>query len=348
MPATPNALKTVTNLQAAPKPVTPPKAVMPVKPPTAGAKSNSPAAVVSFEKPKALEKPLYTQAGGLEKNSSSSASGFVAGSGDVIVDIKNSDSGYNNKIYWSSDNFKTRNYIGIDNNTGSFNIGKFAEGTKIEFGIDNGAGNFFKTGAASGNVDNLQHAKVTKTAEGTQIGFEDLYGGGDNDFNDAIINVRNVSNNPPETNIKTKPVDDTKEKKIEPQNARVEPKVELKNTKVDARIVPKAELKNTKVEAMIVPKVELKNTKVETKGVLKVELKVVPKIVPEIVAPKVTPKVEIKNTDLSTNRSGLGDGTNPGQGDGRINATNQGINNPSKVNNYIVKPQPVSQFKFAV
>jgi hypothetical protein len=112
----------------------------------------------------------------------------------VVVDIQNSESGYNNKIYWSTDNFKTKNYIGVDNNVGSYDLGSFAAGTKIQFGIDNGQGDFFKSGSASDNSDNFQHAKSTSSSSGTQIGFEDLRNGGDQDFNDAIINVRNVNN----------------------------------------------------------------------------------------------------------------------------------------------------------
>ncbi len=150
----------------------------------------------------------------------------------VIVDIKNSDSGYNNKIFWTSDNFATRNYIGVDNNTGSYNIGTFKAGTQIDFGIDNGQGQFFRTGSASQNADNFEHAQVTSNSEGMQIGFEDLGGGGDKDFNDAIIQVRTVSQS------------DTLDK-------------------------------------------------------------------------------------TSTNRSGLGDGTNPGQGSGRENSPNQGTENPN-------------------
>jgi len=195
---------------------------------------------------------------------------FIAGKGDVVVDVKASESGYDNRIFYSTDNFKTKNYIGTDNQTGSVNLGKFKEGTKIQFGIDNGVGQFFKSGAASGNVDNLAHARVSKTADGTEFGFEDLVGGGDNDFNDAIINVRNVA---------------TADKK------------------------------------------------------------------PGVSAPEVSTKtVKEKN---NTNRSGLGDGTNPGQGGGTVNATNQGTNNPGgsklgKASAYTTKMVVESQLKVAV
>jgi hypothetical protein len=204
------------------------------------------------------------------KSAASEPEGFIAGKGDVVVDIQASESGYDNRIYWSTDNFKTKNYIGIDNQTGSVNLGKFKEGTKIEFGIDNGVGQFFKSGAASGNIDNLSHAKVTKTSEGTQFGFEDLVGGGDNDFNDAVINVHDVA--------------------------------------VTAEQ-------------------------------------------PEVAAPPINTKATKAKTN--TNRSGLGDGTNPGQGGSTINATNEGTNNPggskvSKASAYTTKMIVESQLKVAV
>jgi len=181
--------------------------------------------------------PSFIQRSPLSLSSSGS---LIAGKGDVIVEINSSSSGYNNKIYYSTDNFQTKQYIGIDNQLGTFNLGSFAEGTQIQFGIDNGQGDFFQVGDASLNAVNVLHAKVSTTDSGTVIGFEDLYGGGDNDFNDAVITVYNL----------------------------VEP-----STSFDS---------------------------------------------------SVTPDIQTNN-----NRSGLGDGTNPGQGGGRSNATNTGTYNPS-------------------
>jgi hypothetical protein len=117
---------------------------------------------------------------------------FVAGQGDVVVDIEASESGYDNAIYYSTDGFRTRHRIGIDNQTQSVNLGSFAPGTKIEFGIENGEGEFFKTGAGALNGDGLRHARIERHADGTRISFEDLHGGGDRDFNDAIIDVRST------------------------------------------------------------------------------------------------------------------------------------------------------------
>lgn len=121
------------------------------------------------------------------------AASLAAGSMDVVVDIKASDSGYENQIYWSSDNFVTRHYLGVDNHTASINLGRFAAGTKIDFGIVNGNGQFFRTGGAGANADGLEHTRTSAVDGGQQIGFEDLYGGGDKDFNDAILQVRSVA-----------------------------------------------------------------------------------------------------------------------------------------------------------
>ncbi len=152
----------------------------------------------------------------------------VGSDGKVSISIQKSDSGYDNKIFFSTDNFKTRTYVGIDNKTGTYSF-DVKPGSKLEFGIENGPKQFFRTGGAAANKDGFDHTKVSKTGNGFAIGFEDLHGGGDKDFNDAIISVQ----------------------------------------------------------------------------------------------------LGGAATAANTNRSGLGDGTNPGQGAGRSNSSNQGVNNPN-------------------
>jgi hypothetical protein len=203
------------------------------------------------------------------------AGGVTAGSGHVVVDIKASDSGYDNKIYYSTDNFKTKQYIGVDNQTGSVDLGTFKPGTTIQFGIDNGQGQFFKAGPAASNTDNFQHSKSAQTSSGVQIGFEDLNGGGDQDFNDAIINVRNV---------------------------------------------PVAAASSPALAATPTPSVLSQAAQNAVK--------------PATAAP------------AKDNKSGLGDGTNPGQGGGKINSPNEGTNNPAAVKAPVAIPvtaQPVSK-----
>jgi hypothetical protein len=180
----------------------PKAAVKPVAPSPAPKKAvtaASPASIVDLAHP-AANLGLYAANGTSAAAASPGKSGtansdgsYTAGKDAVSITIEKSDSGYNNNIYYSTDNFATRHLVGIDNQTGTVNIGSFAPGTKIDFGIDNGQGDFFRTGATNANADNFKHTQTTAVASGGhQVGFEDLRNGGDRDFNDAIITVRSV------------------------------------------------------------------------------------------------------------------------------------------------------------
>lgn len=261
----------------------------------AAAKTNTPAAVAKPTTPQPAAakapaaaspaKPATPQPAAAAKSAAQAPAAegalYTTGNGAVMVDIKASDSGYENKIYWSADNWKTRNYLGVDNHTGSFNIGSFAAGTKIDFAVDNGQGDFFK--ASGGNTDGFQHARVSSDASGMTVGFEDLRGGGDQDFNDAIISVSGLSTSTPT------PVEAPKAAPApaQPPKAEVTP--------------PKATTPTAPVVTTPAPVVSKPNP-----------------------APATPAKPETKD-----NRSGLGDGTNPGQGGGRVNSPNTGTENPN-------------------
>ena len=65
-------------------------------------------------------------------------------------------------------------------------------------------GYVWHTGSGAGNADGLAHANVIYNYGGeagrTFVGFEDLYGGGDKDYNDHMFSFTNVSAVPePET-----------------------------------------------------------------------------------------------------------------------------------------------------
>jgi len=126
---------------------------------------------------------------------------YATGDGPITVDIMNSDSGYENQIYWSSDNWATRHLVGTDNQVGSVTLGTFAKGTQIDFGIVNGVGQFMSAGGAAANFDNVDHVRSQSVGDGVQLGFEDLAGGGDLDFNDAIIHVHGATVQPPASNV---------------------------------------------------------------------------------------------------------------------------------------------------
>jgi len=86
----------------------------------------------------------------------------------------------------------------------TFEFGTFAAGTSLDFQLFVfGNGQTWHTGPGSGNADGLAHANVIYNWNGTGstfVGFEDLYGGGDLDYNDHMFSFTNVAAIPePET-----------------------------------------------------------------------------------------------------------------------------------------------------
>lgn len=298
----------------------------------AGAASPAPAA--KADKEKEVAAPLQTAAGGV-----------IAGNGHVIVDIQASDSGYDNKIYYSTDNFKTKQYIGVDNKTGSVDLGTFKAGTKIQFGIDNGQGNFFKTGAASENTDKFEHAKMTGTSDGgVQIGFEDLQGGGDRDFNDAIIKVRNVPV-PPATPTPASTAGDKTNRSglgdgtnpgqgggtVSSPNQGTNNPSGTKTTAAPAKPVvpaaPATPVVHAEPAKPAVPATPAKPAVPATPAKPEVPAAKAKPEVPAAPAKPVVPAAPV----VRDNRSGLGDGTNPGHGAGTVNSPNTGTLNPGGI-----------------
>jgi len=80
-------------------------------------------------------------------------------------------------------------------------LGAFPVGQEIVFGIyvyDQALGRYYTyhSGDASNNPDGVPHVQLWKIADGRyslRVGFEDLYGGGDNDFNDLTFEVSGVT-----------------------------------------------------------------------------------------------------------------------------------------------------------
>ena len=355
----------------------------PAAPATTGAK---PATITSLNQPPRPALGLFNNAGvvakpavgGLAAAPSTGAATFVAGKDDVTVEIQKSDSGYDNKIYYSTDNFATKHLIGIDNQTGTVNLGKFAEGTKIEFGIQNGVNQFFRTGSAASNVDNFQHAQLSKNGDGLQIGFEDLAGGGDRDFNDAIITVRNVP--PAGAANKAPTVKDTAPKDnrsgfgdgtnpgkgagrenspnqgtVNPNTAGPAPAPVSSPTAAVARPAPVAArpaVAPAPVPVAIKPPAVAAPAPVATRPAEPTKTPAPPATPAPAPGPASAPAAEAEKSSkvpqkaattasvvqaaieeaLKNNRSGLGDGTNPGRGAGAVKSPNQGSANPNNAN----------------
>jgi hypothetical protein len=75
-------------------------------------------------------------------------------------------------------------------------LGYFTAGTELIFGLHvNNAGYTFYSGDASLNPDGVAHSAIFGTWQttGLIVGFEDLFGGGDKDYNDLIFGFKNVA-----------------------------------------------------------------------------------------------------------------------------------------------------------
>ena len=142
---------------------------------------------------------------------------FVAEDGDVTATFLGSDASYFNTLYLISPG---ETFI-FDKNSGSSSdespdflaLGSFAAGTELLFRLDVDVQHDehidykFYTGDGSNNPDALAHARaVTSLVDGmyvTEVGFEDLLGGGDLDYNDFMFSLNNVVDPPsvPEPSI---------------------------------------------------------------------------------------------------------------------------------------------------
>ena len=119
---------------------------------------------------------------------------FATG-GNVQVEVLPSSSGYTNEIdFFYGVSLSSLTFIGFDNFITTVNLGAFSTGQELVFGIRGPEGTFLM-GGGSRNADGRIHANVANDfiasgfSEAWYVGFEDLYGGGDRDYNDAIIRV---------------------------------------------------------------------------------------------------------------------------------------------------------------
>jgi hypothetical protein len=117
---------------------------------------------------------------------------LYASGGEVTVEILSSSAGYTSDLSLVS---PVEIYIGSNRDTGLLtSLGTFAAGTEMLFQLfvrDTEQAYF--TGAAPRNPDGLIHANVVWEGPSTAlVGFEDIYGGGDMDFNDCTFRFRGV------------------------------------------------------------------------------------------------------------------------------------------------------------
>ncbi|WP_444451489.1 DUF4114 domain-containing protein [Rhodobacter capsulatus] len=120
---------------------------------------------------------------------------IVATGGTVTASYVGSSAGYQSQLYFGNTLlFDTASSVAGD----TFVLGSFAAGDILTFTLHvvNTQYNFV-SGPATGNPDGIAHAAVEAYDTYTQVGFEDIYGGGDLDYNDLVFSFTNTDANTP-------------------------------------------------------------------------------------------------------------------------------------------------------
>ncbi len=125
----------------------------------------------------------------------------VAHDGDVWAKFLGSDAGYFNTLFL--DGYDSVLFDKSSPLDSEILLGSFSAGTELVFRIDvTDTSQSFFTGNANRNPDGLAHALAITTFDAsadtyvTTVGFEDLLGGGDLDFNDFMFQLTNVIDPP--------------------------------------------------------------------------------------------------------------------------------------------------------
>ena len=117
---------------------------------------------------------------------------IVQAAGCLILEVKPSDADYTSD-FWQYLPAPAKS-LGVHSKQPGVivRLGTFTVGQELQLGIVvRNTGKTFKMGPAANNGDSLVHARVTTLAANTWlVGFEDIWGGGDLDFNDAQAEVR--------------------------------------------------------------------------------------------------------------------------------------------------------------
>ena len=110
---------------------------------------------------------------------------LYATGGDVLVEGLPASSAYTSEL-WLFEPGTPRLVMNSRETGRKVNLGRFDLGAELVFGIKvRNTGQTFKMGAGDRNPDGLIHAAVETTTAGSEVGFEDLYGGGDRDYDDV-------------------------------------------------------------------------------------------------------------------------------------------------------------------
>lgn len=108
--------------------------------------------------------------------------------GNVTVEVLKSRANYTSELrLFLPDQDR---FIALNKDVGSLiNVGPVTKGEELIFGIYvRNTGKTYYIGPGSRNEDGIAHAKVDTLSDGTaNVGFEDLFGGGDRDYDDNVF-----------------------------------------------------------------------------------------------------------------------------------------------------------------
>ena len=127
----------------------------------------------------------------------STAKLFTATAGEVILTFLSKTAAFSSNLYLQG----TPDAV-LNNQTANpgaqYSLGSFQAGTELAFTMFvNNTGFAYYTGDAGRNPDSFMHAAYDITSNQTlNIGFEDIFNGGDRDYDDLVFSLSNVSVGP--------------------------------------------------------------------------------------------------------------------------------------------------------
>lgn len=122
---------------------------------------------------------------------------LIATGGDVVVTFESNGAGYTSELFL--DGLFGDSLGAIFNNVttpvgATVNLGPFDAGTELVFRLlVQQTADAFYTGPGDRNLDGMVHALIQDVAGQVLVGFEDIFGGGDFDYDDLVFAFSNVS-----------------------------------------------------------------------------------------------------------------------------------------------------------
>ena len=122
---------------------------------------------------------------------------FVATAGEVILTFLSKTASYSNDLYLQgTTNAILNNQAAVKGS--QYSLGSFQAGSELAFSmLVNKTGRTYFTGEANANPDSFIHAAYDITSnQSLNIGFEDIFKGGDRDYDDLVFSLTNISVGP--------------------------------------------------------------------------------------------------------------------------------------------------------